>query len=82
MFELEVDDGEESYVVNLTNKNCDCGRWNLIGIPCKHAMASIVNRKLIIHNMFMRLTMSGPMPRHMDLGFMACQVIKCGLLPH
>ena len=46
MFEFEVDDGEESYVVNLTNKNCDCGRWNLIGIPCKHTMACIVNRKL------------------------------------
>ena len=46
VFEFEVDDGEESYVVNLTNKTCHCGRWTLIGIPCKHAIACIVHRKL------------------------------------
>nr|QIA97946.1 hypothetical protein AP_R.00g000430-v1.0.a3 [Amaranthus palmeri] len=46
VFEFEVDDGEESYVVNLTNKTCHCGSWTLIGIPCKHAMACIVLRKL------------------------------------
>ena len=44
--EFEVDDDEESYVVNLTNKTCLCGSWNLLGIPCKHAMACIVIRKL------------------------------------
>ncbi|XP_057526227.1 uncharacterized protein LOC130805469 [Amaranthus tricolor] len=44
--EFEVDDDEESYVVNLTNKTCLCGSWNLIGIPCKHVMACIVLRKL------------------------------------
>ena len=43
--EFEVDDDEESYVVNLTNKTCLCGSWNLIGIPCKIAMAYIVLRK-------------------------------------
>ncbi|XP_057540754.1 uncharacterized protein LOC130818607 [Amaranthus tricolor] len=37
---------KESYVVNLTNKTCLCGSWNLLGIPCKHAMACIVIRKL------------------------------------
>ena len=46
VFEFEVDDDEESYVVNLTNKTCHCGSWTLIGIPCKHAMACIVLRKL------------------------------------
>ena len=45
VYEFEVDDGEESYVVNLTNKSCDCGRWSLIGIPCNHSMACIVSRK-------------------------------------
>ncbi|XP_057535392.1 uncharacterized protein LOC130813573 [Amaranthus tricolor] len=44
--EFEVDDDEKSYVVNLTNKTCLCGSWNLIGIPCKHAMACILIRKL------------------------------------
>ena len=46
VFEFEVDDGEESYVVNLTNKTCHCGRWTLIGIPCKHAITFIMHRKL------------------------------------
>ncbi|XP_057544007.1 uncharacterized protein LOC130823402 [Amaranthus tricolor] len=46
VFEFEVDDGEESYVVNLTNKTCHCGRCTLIGIPWKHAIACIVHRKL------------------------------------
>ena len=46
VFEFEVDDGEESYVVNLTNKTCHCGRWTLIAIPCKHVIACIVHRKL------------------------------------
>ncbi|XP_057535394.1 uncharacterized protein LOC130813576 [Amaranthus tricolor] len=44
--EFEVDDDEKSYVVNLTNKTCLCGSWNLLGIPCKHAMACICIRKL------------------------------------
>ena len=46
VFEFEVDDDDKSYVVNLTNRTCLCGSWNLIGIPCKHAMACILIRKL------------------------------------
>ena len=46
VFEFEVDDEEESYVMNLTNKTCRCSRWTLIGNPCKHAIAYIVSRKL------------------------------------
>ncbi|XP_057550574.1 uncharacterized protein LOC130828626 [Amaranthus tricolor] len=46
VFAFEVDDDDDSYVVNLANKTCHCGSWKLIGIPCKHAMACIVLRKL------------------------------------
>lgn len=49
VFEFEVDDDEASYIVNLTNKTCHCGSWTLLGIPCKHAMACIVLRKLEAH---------------------------------
>ncbi|KAK3231969.1 hypothetical protein Dsin_003850 [Dipteronia sinensis] len=28
-------------MVNLKGKNCTCRKWNLTGIPCKHAIASI-----------------------------------------
>ena len=51
-FEFKVDDDEESYVVNLTNKTCHCRSWTLIGIPCKHAMACIVLRKLDCNQFF------------------------------
>ena len=46
VLDFEVDDDDESYVVDLTNKTCHCGSWKLIGIPYKHAMACIVLRKL------------------------------------
>ncbi|XP_057523999.1 uncharacterized protein LOC130803814 [Amaranthus tricolor] len=46
VIEFEVDDIDDSYVVNLANKTCHCGSWDLIGIPCKHVVACIVLRKL------------------------------------
>ncbi|XP_057515640.1 uncharacterized protein LOC130797170 [Amaranthus tricolor] len=46
VYEFEVDDIEDCYVVNLANRTCHCGSWQLIGIPCKHAVACIVLRKL------------------------------------
>ncbi|KAK3211901.1 hypothetical protein Dsin_016607 [Dipteronia sinensis] len=29
------------YVVKLRQYNCGCGRWQINGIPCCHAMAAI-----------------------------------------
>ncbi|XP_057523892.1 uncharacterized protein LOC130803708 [Amaranthus tricolor] len=46
VYEFEVDDIEDCYVENLANRTCHCGSWDLIGIPCKHAVACIVLRKL------------------------------------
>ena len=46
VYEFEVDDIDDCYVVNLANRTCHCGSWDLIGIPCKHAVACIVLRKL------------------------------------
>nr|GEV64683.1 hypothetical protein [Tanacetum cinerariifolium] len=31
----------EQYVVNLTQKTCSCRKWEISGIPCKHAIAAI-----------------------------------------
>ncbi|KAF3614810.1 hypothetical protein FXO37_35790 [Capsicum annuum] len=28
------------WAVDLRNKNCSCRKWNLMGIPCKHAIAA------------------------------------------
>ena len=39
VMEFEVDDGDDSYVVNLEDKICLCSKWRLTGIPCRHALA-------------------------------------------
>lgn len=38
------------YVVNLKEKNCACNRWSLCGVPCSHAIASILSRGLNIYD--------------------------------
>uniref|UniRef100_A0A0D2ZZI7 SWIM-type domain-containing protein n=1 Tax=Brassica oleracea var. oleracea TaxID=109376 RepID=A0A0D2ZZI7_BRAOL len=46
--ETEVEDKDQSYVVNLENETCACRSWQMNGIPCIHAAKVIlgVRRKL------------------------------------
>ncbi|XP_033132814.1 uncharacterized protein LOC117127247 isoform X3 [Brassica rapa] len=46
--ETEVEDRDQSYVVNLENETCACRSWQMNGIPCIHAAKVIlgVGRKL------------------------------------
>ncbi|KAF7685896.1 hypothetical protein CDIK_3354 [Cucumispora dikerogammari] len=37
---------EQKYIVNLTNKSCDCIEENDIGIPCKHVCSVLRNNNL------------------------------------
>lgn len=46
LYEFEVDDENDTYAVNLQSKVCGCFRWSLLGIPCWHALACIVKRRL------------------------------------
>ena len=32
---------QEQYVVNLSERSCSCRKWEISGIPCKHAIAAI-----------------------------------------
>ncbi|GJX50265.1 mutator type transposase [Tanacetum coccineum] len=32
---------QEQYVVNLNQRTCSCRKWEISGIPCKHAIAAI-----------------------------------------
>ncbi|XP_065864727.1 uncharacterized protein [Euphorbia lathyris] len=34
--EFEVKDGNASYAVSMPNKKCNCGWWEVSGIPCRH----------------------------------------------
>ncbi|KAI3794251.1 hypothetical protein L1987_36880 [Smallanthus sonchifolius] len=40
---FQVSEHEEQYVVDVQQKVCSCRKWELTGIPCKHAVASIWN---------------------------------------
>lgn len=41
----EVDDRGRTYIVDLEHHVCDCGYWQLSGIPCVHAMPCILHTK-------------------------------------
>ncbi|XP_048436828.1 uncharacterized protein LOC103957779 isoform X1 [Pyrus x bretschneideri] len=43
MFQVEHMSGVQ-FVVDLAKHTCTCRRWNLTGIPCGHAIASICRR--------------------------------------
>ncbi|XP_021991596.1 uncharacterized protein LOC110888374 [Helianthus annuus] len=42
----QVSHGLDQRVVNLGERTCSCRKWDLIGMPCKHAMAAIWNQGL------------------------------------
>ncbi|KAK2638173.1 hypothetical protein Ddye_025968 [Dipteronia dyeriana] len=44
--EYEVKKESKCFIVNLITHNCDCGLWEVSGIPCKHAMAIITAKRL------------------------------------
>ncbi|XP_024047669.1 uncharacterized protein LOC102621741 isoform X2 [Citrus sinensis] len=45
-YEFEVmDEKYKTFVVNLQNRTCDCGAYQICGIPCKHVMPCIARRQ-------------------------------------
>ncbi|XP_023885703.2 uncharacterized protein LOC111997793 [Quercus suber] len=38
---FEVKNGLESFIVDLEEKKCSCRKWDIIGIPCYHAISCI-----------------------------------------
>ncbi|KAI9194723.1 hypothetical protein LWI28_008666 [Acer negundo] len=44
--EYEVKEESKYFIVNLITRSCDCGLWEVSGIPCKHAMAVITAKRL------------------------------------
>ena len=47
-FMYEVDNGYERHVVDLLKKACSCRLWDLTGLPCKHGISAIVDRKSVV----------------------------------
>ncbi|XP_021995761.2 uncharacterized protein LOC110892939 [Helianthus annuus] len=42
----QVSQGLDQRVVNLGERTCSCRKWDLTGMPCKHAVAAIWNQGL------------------------------------
>ncbi|KAL2245754.1 UNVERIFIED_CONTAM: hypothetical protein Sindi_2843600 [Sesamum indicum] len=43
-YQISCFDGGQ-YAVDLSNHTCSCRKWELSGIPCKHAISAILNQK-------------------------------------
>ncbi|XP_074284004.1 uncharacterized protein LOC141608561 [Silene latifolia] len=44
--EFEVELRGEQVVVNLKDRSCGCNHWNLTGLPCPHAMACLLEKRM------------------------------------
>jgi SWIM zinc finger len=40
--EFEIIDGKSTLPVSLVERTCICNKWQLTGIPCKHAVRAIL----------------------------------------
>jgi len=40
MFEVTQGFTMEKFIVDLTNHTCSCYFWDLVGIPCRHVVAT------------------------------------------
>ncbi|KAL0379239.1 UNVERIFIED_CONTAM: hypothetical protein Sradi_3229400 [Sesamum radiatum] len=43
-YQISCFDGSQ-YAVDLSKHSCSCRKWDLTGIPCKHAISAICNKK-------------------------------------
>ena len=43
--EFDVTEGHTNFTVRLKDKFCDCRKWQLTGLPCKHAGRCIFRMK-------------------------------------
>ncbi|WVY93030.1 hypothetical protein V8G54_032118 [Vigna mungo] len=58
-FEVTHDFTMDKFVVDLSNKSCSCYSWDLIGIPCRHAIAAI-NYKVQNHEDYVHVYYKKP----------------------
>ena len=49
-----LEDAPKVFIVDISNKKCDCGEWQISGLPCKHAICSIDAKRLKVEDCFFR----------------------------
>ncbi|GAA0148925.1 hypothetical protein LIER_08235 [Lithospermum erythrorhizon] len=47
--EFEVISHEGTHIVDIRNRNCMCGGWQLQGLPCAHAVAALLSCRQTVH---------------------------------
>lgn len=52
----EVDENGISHTVNMDRRTCTCRRWDLTGIPCRHALKVIQDKNLILRILWQIVT--------------------------
>ncbi|KAL2940348.1 hypothetical protein RDABS01_007191 [Bienertia sinuspersici] len=48
--QYEVVEGKTAFPINLVNQTCMCGKWQITGIPCKHALRVLNNNRINPHS--------------------------------
>ncbi|XP_021747342.1 uncharacterized protein LOC110713185 [Chenopodium quinoa] len=48
--EYEIHKGRSQFPLSLNNKICSCGAWQLLGVPCRHAIRALIDAKLNPHD--------------------------------
>ena len=43
---FQVQSKESTYIVDIVNKQCECRRWDLTGIPCSHAISCLRHERI------------------------------------
>ena len=43
---FEVHDREWQFNVDIRGRHCECRRWDLIGIPCSHAISCLRHKRI------------------------------------
>jgi hypothetical protein len=46
-FEVEKIGGGNTFIVDIAKRTCSCNFWDLVGIPCRHAVAAMSKRQQI-----------------------------------
>ena len=57
---FEVKNGLESFIVDLEEKKCSYRKWDIISIPCCHAISYIFSKKNMLKSMSMLATKGLP----------------------
>ena len=49
-WEFDMTKGHTNFIVRLQDKYCDCRKWQLTGLPCKHVGRCILRMKQQLNN--------------------------------